>query len=208
MKKKTFYLVTYAFTILLSCSSPGTEEASYYVIKVKEHKTNLPLEAVTISLYYCKYDIEFGCQRRLLSTYLTDNKGECRIPKEEYLKSDEGFVSKKMHYWTIDKKAEVITMEPEAWVRFVLKTDTTYPNTSNFTLKTTGELGLESIQKFKTPKDSIIDFRIFGNETNTVDWTVYRTGYPPYCNPCDILAFGTVFTSPQKFESVSTAIKY
>lgn len=208
MKKQSLYLIIYTCAVLASCSSPATEEASYYVIKVKEYKTDVPLEAVEISLYYCNYDIEFGCQRRLLSTYLTDNKGEYRITKEAYLKSDEGFISKKMHYWTTNKKAEVIPMEPEAWVRFVLKTDTTYPNTSFFSITTTGELGLESTQKFKTPRDSIIDFRLFGNEMNKVDWVIYRTGYPPYCNPCDVLASGSVFLSPQKFETATAAIKY
>jgi hypothetical protein len=99
-------------------------------------------------------------------------------------------------------------MEPEAWVTIALKANIIYPNTSFCVIKTRSELGFASVQKFKTPKDSIVDFRLFGNEMNKVDWVVYKTGYPPYCNSCDTLAFGSLSLNPQKFEKLTSSINY
>jgi hypothetical protein len=114
----------------------------------------------------------------------------------------------KPQYWDIHGGEGEIHMEPEAWVKIALKANIVYPNTGFFVLKTTGELGSASFQKFKAPKDSIVDFRLFGNEMNKVDWVVYKTGYPPYCNPCDTLAFGSLSLNPQKFEKLTSSVNY
>lgn len=101
MKKQSLYLLICTFTLFASCSSSdyfhedNTEDNTIYTIKAKEHKTNLPLEGVKINLYYCEYDIEFGCLTRFLPVYTTDEKGETRILKEVYIKADKGFISKK-----------------------------------------------------------------------------------------------------------------
>lgn len=214
MKKQSLYLLICTFTLFASCSSSdyfhedNTEDNTIYTIKVKEYKTNLPLEGVKINLYYCEYDIEFGCLTRFLPVYTTDEKGETKIPKEVYTKADKGFISKKTQYWDRNIKTKEIVMEPEAWAKISLKTNTTFPSTSLFVLKTTGELNIESFKSFKAPKDSIIDFRLFGNEINKIDWVVYKTGYPPYCNPCDILASGSLSLNPQKFETLTSSINY
>lgn len=209
MKKQSLYLLTCLYPLLVSCSSSeNQEETNSYTIKVEEHKTNLPLQGVEISLYYCKYDIEFGCQKKLLRTHMTDAKGEYKMTEEEYLEADEGFILRKPQYWGRNTKTEEIAMEPEAWTTISIKTNTTYPITSFFVLKTTGELGIESAKFFKAPKDSIVDFRLFGNEMNNVGWTVYKIGYPPYCNPCEILATGSFSLNPQKFDTLTSSINY
>ncbi|TRX00402.1 hypothetical protein [Flavobacterium gawalongense] len=215
MKKQSLYLLICLFTLLVSCSSSeNQEETNSYIIKVKEHKTNLPLQGVEISLYYCKYDNEFGCQKRLLSTHITDAKGEYKMTEEEYLKADEGFILRKPQYWNVNRKMEEIAMEPEAWAKIALKTNTTYPTTSIFVLKTTSELGIESIQILKPYKDTIVDFRLFGNEMNKINWIVYKTGQ--ICNgwsgtcslPTDTITSGSISLNPQKFETLTSSINY
>jgi hypothetical protein len=211
MKKQSITLLICIITLLASCSSSESEnqeEPNSYTIKVKEHKTNLPLQGVEISLYYCKYDIEFGCQKKLLRTHMTDAKGEYKMTKEEYLEADEGFILRKPQYWDVNRKREEIIMEPEAWTTISIKTNTAYPSTSYFVLKTTSELGIESTKFFKAPKDSIVDFRLFGNETNIVGWAVYKIGYPPYCDPCEIIANASFTLRPQKFETLPSTINY
>lgn len=211
MKKQSVSLLICIFTLLASCSSSESEnqgETNSYTIKVKEHKTNLPLQGVEISLYYCQYDIEFGCQKRLLRTHMTDAKGEYKMTEKEYLEADEGFILRKPQYWEVNRKREEITMEPEAWTTISIKTNTAYPSTSYFVLKTTSELGIESTKIFKAPKDSIVDFRLFGNETNIVSWEVYEVGYPPYCNPCEAIATASIILRPQKFETLQSSINY
>ncbi|WP_348810663.1 hypothetical protein [Flavobacterium maritimum] len=211
MKKQSAYLLICFFTLLVSCSSSESEnqeEIKSYTIKVKEHKTNLPLQGVEISLYYCNYDIEFGCQKKLLRTHMTNAMGEYKMTEEEYLEADEGFILRKPQYWDVNRKVEEIIMEPEAWTTINIKTNTTYPSTSFFVLKTTSELGIESSKIFKAPKDSIVNFRLFGNEMNIVSWAVYEVGYPPYCNPCEVLANASFNLRPQKFETIPSTINY
>lgn len=220
MKNSSINLLICTFVLLASCSSSdyfqedNTEDNTIYTIKVKEYKTNLPLEGVKINLYYCEYDIEFGCLTRFLPVYTTDEKGETRIPKEVYIKADKGFISKKAQYWDLNKKTQEIAMEPEAWVKILLKTNTTYPSTSYFILKTKGELGIENILRFKTPKDTVVNFRLFGNEMNKIDWGVYATY--GICNPwsgncslpTDTITYGSISLNPQKFETLTSSINY
>lgn len=220
MKKQTLYLLTCIFTLLTSCSSSdyfqedNTEDNTIYTIKVKEHKTNLPLEGVKINLYYCYYDIEFGCQKRSLATFITDIKGETRIPKKEYEKADEGFISKKPQYWDINMKLQEIALEPEAWAKISLKTNTTFPRTSYFILKTKGELGVENILRIKTPKDTVVNFRLFGNEMNKINWGVYATygicnAWSGICSlPTDTITYGNISLNPQKFETLTSSINF
>lgn len=213
MKKQYLYLLICIFILQISCSSSESEsenqqETASFTIKVKEHKSNLPLQDVEISLYYCKYDNEFGCQKRLLTTLVTDMNGECKMTKEGFLKADEGFISRKKQYWDRTQKAEEIAMEPEAWVKITLKTNTTYPADSYLVLKTTSELYIQSTKVFKVPIDAIVDFRLFGNETNNISWTVYKDGFPPYCFSCEVLATGNLSLNPQKFETLTASINY
>jgi hypothetical protein len=214
MKNLYKNLLICTFIVLSSCSSSDyfQEDNTIYTIKVKEHKTNTPLEGARINLYYCYYDIEFGCQKRLLATYFTDTKGETRIPKKEYIKADEGFISSKSQYWDLDRKTQEIALEPEAWLKIFIKTNTNFPSTSVFILKTKGELGVESLLKFKPPKDTLVNFRLFGNQTNKIDWVVYKN--PGGCNwafcipPSDTLTFGNLSLNPKKFETLTSSINY
>lgn len=163
--------------LFVSCKKNSTETpaGTTYVIKVKEHKTNMPLPGVKISLYRCSnYDAVFGCRSKsLFASYSTDSKGEYTISQGDLNRANEGIILSKSQYWDIGGGTGETPMEPEAWVQIVLKASKIYPDTSIFSIKTTGELGIASFQSFKAPKDSVINFRLFGNEVNEVSWLLY-----------------------------------
>jgi hypothetical protein len=213
MKKKSCYLLICIFALLGSCkkSSTGNPAETTYIIKVKEYKTNVPLPEVKISLYYCShYDAVLGClSTSLFATHTTDGNGEYAISQGELNKADQGIILSKPQYWDIKGGTGEIPMEPEAWVNIALKANKTYPDTSIFELNIRGELGYSSSQSFKAPKDSIVDFRLFGNEMNGVGWVIYTKDSKCY-QFCvrDTLAYGNLSLNPQKFETLTSSIDY
>jgi len=200
------------FYILVSCTKSEAPGEATYTIKVKEYKTNLPLPGVKIALYHCSnYDAVFGCQSKsVFATHATNQEGEYLITNSELNRADEGIKLSKLQYFDRDGGTGEVFMEPEGWVKVAIKTNKVYPDTSQLVLNVIGELGEGSSLTFKAPKDSTVDFRIFGNETNVINWLVYTTLPPPclfYC-PIDTLAFGTFSLNPKKFEKLAASLDY
>lgn len=198
-------------TLLMACSKAATPEVATYLIKVKEYKTNVPLPGVKISLYRCtNYDAVFGCQSKsVFATHSTDQKGEYAFIEAEYLKANEGIILSKPQYFDTQGNAGEVSMQPEAWVKIGLKASKSSPDTCLIDLNTTGELGYGSSLTFKAPKDSVVNFRLFGNEINVVSWVLYTKliACYQYCSR-DTLAYGSFSLSPKKFESLTSSIDY
>jgi len=215
MKKLPSFLLLYIFILLLSCTKALTDltdpPEDTYVIKTVEYKTKVPLQAVKISLYRCsKYDAVFGCHSTaLFATHITDDNGEYTIGSQELNKADEGIILSRGQYWEKHGGTGENQMEPEAWAMITLSSNKYYPDTSIFELKSTGELGVVSSLKFTTPKDSTIRFRLFGNETNDISWTIYTKDSKcyQYCI-IDTLNSGKLSLQPKKFETVNSNIIY
>ena len=207
------YAAICLFIILVSCSKSETPEETTYKITVKEYKTNIPLPGVKISLYRCSnYDAVFGCQSTsLFATHATDKNGEYALTQSELNRSDEGMILSKPQYFDRHGGTGEVPMQPEAWIKIAIKANSIYPDTSKMALSVIGELGEGSFLAFKAPKDSTVDFRIFGNETNVVNWMVYTELYQSpcifYC-PIDTLASGTFSITPKKFEKVTASLDY
>jgi hypothetical protein len=211
MKKIVFNALLCLLALFVSCKKSAIPEESTYLIKVKEYKTNMPLPGVKISLYKCtNYDAVFGCQSKsVFATHSTDQKGEYSFIEAEYLKVNEGIILSKPQYFDTQGNAGEISMQPEAWVKIGLKTSKSYPDTCLIDLNTTGELGNGSSLTFKAPEDSVVNFRLFGNEINVVNWVLYTKliACYQYC-PRDTLAYGSFSLSPKKFESLTSSIDY
>jgi hypothetical protein len=112
-----------------------------------------------------------GCQSTsLFATRATDKNGEYAFTQSELNRSNEGIILSKSQYFDRQSGTGEVPMQPEAWVKIAIKTNNIYPDTSKITLSVIGELGEASYLTFKAPKDSTVDFRIFGNETNVVNW--------------------------------------
>lgn len=217
MKKNTFILIVVFFTFLLSCSKDdsGNDEQGIVVIKIKEHKTNLPLEGVNLTLYGCgKVDWELGCVGHTQANFISDANGNCNVPRNVYTGNNEKAKITKPKYWNIVHKYNLteLAIEPEAKVFITLRTTTEYPSTSYIELKTTGELGLTSTTRMVPAQSSTFNFRLFGNEENKIDWILYDSGYPGYpntnCRTCMAIAYGSFTLHPQKFENLTYTLNY
>ncbi len=213
MKGIICFLIICTVTLLVSCKKMGIDKPpeETYIIKVKEYKTNILLPGVTIKLYRCsRYDPEFGCQATsLFATHATDINGEYKITQGDLNRSDKGIVLSKAGYWDIRGGGGEIAMEPEAWVSLTLKATKNYPDTSLLQLKTTGEFGFVSFVTLKAPKDSTINYRLFGNETNVLNWMLFTKDLSCY-QFClyDTLATGSITFKPQKFERLTSSLNY
>lgn len=214
MKANLFVFLFYALTVFSACkkSSSNFPQGNTYLMVVKEYKTNIPLAGVRISLYRCsKYDNVFGCQAKsVFATRSTDQNGEYNFTQSELNQANEGMILSKSQYWDLAGGGQGdVFMEPEAMVNLTLRTSKSYPDTSIFELKTTGELGNASFKTFRAPKDSSFNYRLFGNETNTINWVVYTKELRcyQYCIR-DTLAHGSLTLNPQRFETLNTSIDY
>lgn len=213
MKGNQFIFVFLALTVFSSCKKliNASPQENTYLMTVKEYKTNIPLAGVLISLYKCsKYDNIFGCQSTaVFVTRSTDQNGEYAFTQSELNQSNQGIILSKSRYWERPGGQGDRPMEPEAIVNLTLKASKSYPDTSMFQLDITSELGNGSGKTFRAPKDSSFNFRLFGNQKNTVKWVVYTKDLRcyQYCNR-DTLAHGSVTLNPQKFETLNTSIDY
>lgn len=217
MKKNTLHILMILFlTLFTSCSndidlSTGDETI---VIKIKEHKTNLPLEDVKVTLYGCsQIDFEFGCiSPDLEAAFNSDANGNCIVPKNVYNKMNGKAVVEKTKYWRKSYKNSSLelSIEPEAWVNITTKTTTKYPSTSFILFRTTGELGVVSVEKITPANSSNLNYRLFGNETNIINWVLYESGNPVgiYCADCPVISSGTFILNPQKFEQTTYTLNY
>ncbi|MBA3648589.1 MAG: hypothetical protein H0W62_08565 [Chitinophagales bacterium] len=209
MKKPSCFLLVCIFSLLVSCKKTSLEDIN--LMKVKEFKTNIPLPGVKISLYTCSnFDLEFGCQSTsLFATHTTDSKGEYTFTQKELNQATQAITLSKAQYWNGYGGTGERQMEPEAWVRIALTASKAYPETSIFEIQTIGELGVGGSQSFKAPIDSIINFRLIGNEMNNVTWVLY-TKDPKCYYYCmrDTLAFGNLSFRPQKFEALTSSLNY
>lgn len=86
----------------------------------------------------------------------------------------------------------------------------TYPSTSFITLRTTGELGVVSVEKIIPANTSNLNYRLFGNETNKIDWVLYESGnlVGIYCSDCPVISSGNFILHPQKFEQLAYTLNY
>ena len=213
MKRTVNLLLMCVMVVFVSCkkTKADTTGGNTYVIMVKEYKTNIPLPGVHISLYRCSsYDIEFGCQATsLFATYITDSKGEYKISQLDLNKADEGITLSRSQYWSRHGGTGEVAMEPEAWTNITIKASKDYPDTSLLQLKAIGEFGAASFETIKAPKDSMMKYRLFGNETNVIDWIVYTKDLSCiiYC-VYDTLASGSLTLKPGKFESLASSLNY
>lgn len=207
MKKIYLFVLASILILFVSCSDESVSREQLK-LSVKEYKTGMTLPDVNINLYYCYYDVEFGCQKRLLMTYKTNSSGECSIPETDYEKADMGIRLEKPQYWSRAAVDGDNYLEPEAWARIMVKTNTVNTSTNYLILNTTGELGVTSTLSSEISTNSVVDFRLFGNELNNVSWSVYQGGYPPYCSTCSLIASGNLVLNPKKFEVVTSSIDY
>jgi hypothetical protein len=213
MDNKFYYLFICTVLLFISCKRSTSESTSEHTstIKVKEYKTNIPLSGVLVSLFKCSnYDAVFGCRSTsLIGTYTTDQQGECIISDGELNRANQGMILSKFQYWNMNGYVGEITMEPEAWVKIALSASRTYPDTSIFEIQTIGQSGVKSFQSFKPPKDSSINFRLFGNEMNKVNWVLYTKDARCflYCL-FDTLSSGSLSFNPQKFEALASSLNY
>ena len=202
--------LTLTFCFLVSCKKEVAVETTY-LIKVKEYKTNTPLQGVLISLYKCSnYDNVFGCMSTsVFATHSTDDKGEYAFTQQEYAMLMKIILSKS-GYWTVQAGGQgEHTMVPDAWIKISLKASKVYPDTSIFQIQTITESGASNFQSFKSPKDSIMDFKLAGNEINKISWIIYTkdTKCRQYCI-LDTLASGSLSVNPNKFETLTGTIDY
>ena len=196
---------------LLSCAktSPGSDKTE--LIRVKEFKTNSPLPNVSLHLSQCTYyDNIFGCtQEAEFAVYQTDNNGEYRIRNSDLNKADRGIRLSRTQYWDIGAGVGDNFMEPEAWVNIHLTASGNYPDTAMIGLNVPSERGFYSSANFPAPADSVVHFRLFGNEVNTLRWSVFtkdRNCYQ-YCL-VDTLATGLITLNPQKFATLTATLAY
>lgn len=207
---KAIMFIILVSSFLISCKKETTVETTY-LLKVKEYKTNTPLPGVLISLNKCSnYDNVFGClPTTVFATHITDNKGEYAFIQQEYSMFMKIILSKS-GYWTTQAGGQgEHTMVPDAWIKISLKAINVYPDTSIFQIQTITESGVSNFQSFKSPKDSILDFRLAGNEINKISWIIY-TKDPKCWQYCilDTLASGSLSVTPNKFESLNSSIDY
>jgi len=213
MEYKFFYLFIFPVALFVSCKKSLTASSgeNTFTITVKEHKNRIPLAGVIISLYKCSnYDAVFGCMSTtVFARYTTDQKGEYVISRGDLNRANEGIIFSKPQYWDRSGGTGEIPMQPEAWVKIGLKASKRYPDSSFFEIQTVGELGAGGHQSFPAPADSIINFRLIGNEMNKVTWVLLKKdpGCIYYCIR-DTLAFGSLFFNPQKFEQLTSSLNY
>jgi hypothetical protein len=211
--KRSYKLIACILVLSVSCTKSSTENPNdnNYRIIVKEYATRVLLPAVQIKLYTCSnYDVVFGCQSAsLYTTLMTDQKGECTITNQQLNKANQGMLFSKSQYWDRQGGSGENFLEPEAWVRINLKTINNYPDTSFFVLTSTSQLYTKSILTFKATRDTVVNFRLFGNQTNKLNWMVYTKDSRcfQYC-PIDSITGGNLTLNPQKFENMTTSINY
>jgi len=207
----SYKLLVYISVLLVSCKkflAENTGNTTSRII-VKEYATGIPLPDAQIKLYTCDhFDILYGCQgTSQFATLITDRKGECTITQAQLTKASKGIVMSKSQYWDRPGGPGVNLLEPEAWVKLSLTAINNYPDTSFFVLRTPGQHAI-SVLGFKAPLDSVINFQLFGDETNAISWMVYTTkGYCPYCS-YDTLSRGGLTLHPKKFENLTASINY
>ncbi len=200
--------------MFISCSKSKEKEIvtdETYQMEVLEHKTNIPLASVQIALYHCSnYDNIFGClAKSLFATRLTDKNGRYSFTLSELNKSDQGIILKKANYWDVNGGTGKVYMKPETWLDLHLTRQNNYPDTSLFRFMVVDETGTVNLISFKSPVDTTLKVRAFGNEANTLNWQVIvkdRACYQ-YCI-IDTLAKGVLTQNLEKFETSSLTIKY
>lgn len=211
MKINIFILSLVAFAAVSCKKSSTPAQENTYLMTVKEYKTNIPLAGVKISLYKCTdYDNVFGClSKSVFATHTTDENGEYSFTQGEINQATEGVILSKSKYWDMHGGPGLVLMEPEAMVNLTVKASNTYPDTSIFELNTISELGNGNAEIFNAPKDTSFNFRLFGNETNIINWVVYTkdTKCLQYCIR-DTLSLGSLILNPQKFETLDATIDY
>ena len=213
MKKNPFILLFYAISVFSSCKKPvvNPPQENTYTMTVKEYKKNIPLGGVTISLYKCSnYDYIFGCQSKsLFATHSTDENGKYTFTQREINQASQGIILSKPQYWDKNGGEGDVLMEPVAIVNLTIKASKSYPDTSIFELKTVSDFGDVSRKTFTAPKDSLINYTLFGNEKNTISWAVFTKDFNCYIYCVkDTLASGILTLNPDRFEILYSSINY
>lgn len=204
MKAVIVIVVLLAF---LGCSKSSNRQEETVILRAKEFGTGLPLADVILLLRKCSdYDFVFGCRATtVFTTYTTNANGECRVKAGDYRGANEGILYVKQRYWDTKNGEQ---MEPEAFVAIALKAGMAYRNGLYIRLATKSLGGLSSTAIFPAPKDSMVAFRVFGNEQNDISWLLFSGGGCGTFCLADTVASGRLAVSPKKFETVNNTLLY
>lgn len=100
-------------------------------------------------------------------------------------------------------------MSPEAQIDIHLIRQNIYPDTSIFRFMVIGESGTGQLISFRSPGDTVLKVRAFGNEANTFNWQVIVKygGCYLYCT-IDTLEKGVLIQNLDKFGTASLTLSY
>lgn len=210
LKKYNLYIAIIVLVVFnIKCSGdkdPLPEVADLVSFKVNEYKTNLPLQGVTVTTYFCrKYDFEFGACTEVVmfASCITDNNGICksRFPEDNFHR----ITIEKSGYWTkyVREISNEFIIQPEAWVDINFITNEEYPETSYFFIAVIGENGdyMNNIPAATTANQILT---LYGNEVNKIEWVLYET----YNSTSEILNSGNFELNPEKFENLNYTLNY
>ena len=206
MKKLLKQIGLFAILVLCIQCSEDDANSNETLITVMEYKTNEPVSEARIITYYCSNpDLVFGCLREsVYSSCTTDSRGSCKVEFHEY--ESEGFKIEKANYWSrsIAIGENRYAIQPLAWVEITFIPQDSYPESSFFYFKVTGEVGFDEATNIRPLDNSIFNLSLFGNEENNVIWILYDNseGFNK------ILKRGSFSFSPAKFERLNHTLSY
>lgn len=207
------YILNFVFIVFvvvnINCSNDKDslpQRNDLVSVTIKEYKTNLPLEGVKISTYFCnKYDFEFGACTDVVryAACITDIQGICKfgLPENDF----HSITIEKSVYWIkfLEEISEEIILQPEAWVDINFITGADYPTASYFFILVIGENG-EYMNYIQAVNNSNTTLTLYGNENNKIEWVLYEA----YNASSAILNSGNFELTPEKFENLSHTLNY
>lgn len=210
MKKYILHFALIVFVgVNIKCSKdqdslPQTNEI--VSVTIKEYKTNIPVEGVTVSTYFCKrYDTQFSActEAALYSSCITNINGICTyvLPEDNFHR----IIIEKPGYWIIftEEISDEFIIQPEAWVDVNFITGAEYPATGYFFISVTGE-NRSHMNYIQAVNNSESTLTLYGNENNKIEWVLYET----YNASSAILNSGNFELKPEKFENLIFTLNY
>jgi hypothetical protein len=157
--------------IFVGCSKKEKEEDKPKTpIKVLETVTNLPVGGADLVLFTSIWGGAYG---RTLFQGVTDDKGICQVPSENYSDATSEMNVVKAKYWPfLTQKNTIVYMTPEGWLKLRIHQVGNYPAGSVLNLKMVSESGRQENTYYNDAVDSLISIKAFGNEQNKIEWQV------------------------------------
>ena len=148
------------------------DEPDLTSIEVVESVSNLPVSDATVVLFRCNYGCLFG--PHIFFTGVTDSKGICKVPTENYTDVESQLNVMKTNYWPFAvQKNTMVFLVPEGWVQLRIQREVNYPAGSKLLLTIHGQSGsMLDITEYNTVVDSLILIKGFGGQQNKIDWQV------------------------------------